>query len=461
VDGPLFLAKDTHALSEPAFATALEVLAGNEVDVMADRAWGFTPTPALSHAILTYNRGRQTGLADGIVITPSHNPPEDGGFKYNPPHGGPADTVVTKWIEDRANQILAGKLSEVRRCGYTRRWRLDHTPPRLHFGIRRRPRIGGGHGSGARRRAQAVRRSAGRRGCGVLGPHRRAVRISAYRDARSRRPHVQLMTVDWDGKIRMDCSSPYAMAGLIALKDQFDVAFACDTDHDRHGVVTRSAGLLNPNHYLCVAISYLFMNRPGWGAEAGVGKTMVSSSLIDRVAKHLGHRLMEVPVGFKWFVDGLLEARWDSAARKAPALRSCAAMARSGPPIRTALLWACWRRDAGPHRQRLRGNLRRSDGAVRRTGLRAHRRARHPGAEGLTGAALARAGERARTGGRSHRSHAHGRARQRRSAGWVKGGDRARMVRSAAVGNRERLQLYAESFAGKEHCGRSSRRRRH
>ena len=308
VDGPLFLAKDTHALSEPAFATALEVLAANEVDVMADHAWGFTPTPALSHAILTHNRGRQTGLADGIVITPSHNPPEDGGIKYNPPHGGPADTGVTKWIEDRANEILAGGSSEVRRLGYTRALaastthRYDYISSYVND-LASVVDMEAVRGAGLKLCADPLG------GAGVAYWGRIAEQygfpLTVVHDQVD--PTFSFMTVDWDGKIRMDCSSPYAMAGLVAQKDKFDVAFACDTDHDRHGVVTRSAGLLNPNHYLCAAISYLFANRPDWRAEAGVGKTMVSSSLIDRVAQHLGRRLLEVPVGFKWFVDGLLD----------------------------------------------------------------------------------------------------------------------------------------------------------
>jgi phosphoglucomutase len=307
VDGPLFLAKDTHALSEPAFATALEVLAGNDVDVMADRAWGFTPTPALSHAILTHNRGRQTGLADGIVITPSHNPPEDGGIKYNPPHGGPADTDATRWIQDRANQILAGGLSEVRRCGYTRALAASTTHRHDYISeyvndlasVVDMEAVGA---AGLSLCADAL----GGAGIAYWGRIAEQYGFPLTVEHDHVDPTFSFMTVDWDGKIRMDCSSPYAMAGLVAQKDKFDVAFACDTDHDRHGVVTRSAGLLNPNHYLCVAISYLFSNRPDWRAQAGVGKTMVSSSLIDRVAEHLGRPLLEVPVGFKWFVDGLL-----------------------------------------------------------------------------------------------------------------------------------------------------------
>ena len=307
VDGPLFLAKDTHALSEPAFATALEVLAGNEVEVMADRAWGFTPTPALSHAILTHNRGRQTGLADGIVITPSHNPPEDGGIKYNPPHGGPADTGVTKWIEDRANEILAGSSSEVRRLGYTRALaastthRYDYISSYVND-LASVVDMEAVRGAGLKLCADPLG------GAGVAYWGRIAEQygfpLTVVHDQVD--PTFSFMTVDWDGKIRMDCSSPYAMQRLTALKDRFDVAWACDTDHDRHGIVTQDAGLLNPNHYLAAAIAYLFAHRPGWPDGAGVGKTVVSTSMIDRVAARLGRPLVEVPVGFKWFVEGLI-----------------------------------------------------------------------------------------------------------------------------------------------------------
>jgi phosphoglucomutase len=305
-NGPLFLAKDTHALSEPAFASALEVLAANSVEVLVDQDLGYTPTPALSHAILTYNRGRQNGPSDGIVITPSHNPPEDGGFKYNPPSGGPADTHVTQWIQDRANTILAGGLREVRRCPFSA----------ALAGARRHDYIAEYVGDlpsvvdmEAIRGAHLKLCADALGGAGVAYWGRIAERYSldmaVEHDAVD--PTFRFLHVDWDGKIRMDCSSPYAMAGLIALKDKFDLAFACDTDHDRHGIVTRSAGLLNPNHYLAAAISYLYANRPEWRASAGVGKTMVSSSIIDRVAVMLNRRLAEVPVGFKWFVEGLLD----------------------------------------------------------------------------------------------------------------------------------------------------------
>ncbi len=308
--GPLFLAKDTHALSEPAFASALEVLAANSAEVLVDQDLGYTPTPALSHAILNYNRSRRDGLSDGIVITPSHNPPDDGGFKYNPPSGGPADTHVTKWIEDRANAILAGGLREVRRCPFRAALGGARRHDYISEYVADLPTIVDMEAvRGARLKLCADPLG----GAGIAYWGRIAERYGLSLDVKHdwADPTFRFMTVDWDGKIRMDCSSPYAMASLIALKDQFDLAFACDTDHDRHGIVTRSSGLLNPNHYLTAAISYLFANRPKWsageGKAAGVGKTMVSSSIIDRVAVMLERPLVEVPVGFKWFVEGLLD----------------------------------------------------------------------------------------------------------------------------------------------------------
>jgi phosphoglucomutase len=306
ISGPLFLGKDTHALSEPAFRSALEVLAANEVQVAIDQEDGYTPTPVISHAILTYNRARSTGLADGIVITPSHNPPEDGGFKYNPPHGGPADTQVTKAIEDRANELLAAHLAGVARVSYENAAKASTT--------RRHDYIGSYVADLANvvdmeRIAQARLRI----GCDPLGgsavaywrplADRYGLNIEVVNPSVD--PTFRFMTLDWDGKIRMDCSSPYAMASLIALKDRFDLAFGNDTDTDRHGIVTRDGGLMNPNHYLAAAIDYLFTHRPRWRAEAAVGKTIVSSSIIDRVAAKVGRRLVEVPVGFKWFVPGL------------------------------------------------------------------------------------------------------------------------------------------------------------
>ena len=305
--GPLFLAKDTHALSEPAFKSAMEVLLANGVEVMVDTDLGYTPTPALSHAVLQYNRARKSDLADGIVITPSHNPPEDGGFKYNPTNGGPADTTATNWIEDRANAILADGMKEVRRIGYDAALGSANTH-RYDFVLEYVNDLGAVIDFDPIRNAHPALAADPLGGASVAYWGRIAEKygfpltvVDQTVDSTFRFMHV-----DWDGKIRMDCSSPYAMAGLIALRDKFKVAFACDTDADRHGIVA-SLGLLNPNHYLAVAINYLFRNRPGWSANAGVGKTLVSSSMINYVAKSLGRRLVEVPVGFKWFVDGLLD----------------------------------------------------------------------------------------------------------------------------------------------------------
>lgn len=307
IDGPLYLGMDTHALSEPAFASALEVLAANGVEVMIDRERGYTPTPVISHAILTYNRGRKTGLADGIVITPSHNPPADGGFKYNPPNGGPADTQVTGWIQNRANELLADELRGVKRVPFERA--LDAPTTHRHDYV---AAYVGDLGSVVD--LEAVRRARLKIGVDPLGGagvhywDAVAERYGLNLDVVNREvdPTFRFMTMDWDGKIRMDCSSPYAMARLIALRERYDIAFANDTDNDRHGIVTRSAGLMNPNHYLAAAISYLFAHRRRWSREAAVGKTVVSSGIIDRVAAKLGRKLLEVPVGFKWFVDGLI-----------------------------------------------------------------------------------------------------------------------------------------------------------
>ncbi|HEX7767953.1 MAG TPA: phosphoglucomutase (alpha-D-glucose-1,6-bisphosphate-dependent) [Nitrospira sp.] len=306
--GPLYLGKDTHALSEPAFITALEVLAANGVNVMIDKDGGYTPTPVISHAILTYNRGRTSGFADGIVITPSHNPPEDGGIKYNPPHGGPADTQVTKWIEDRANALLAGKLQEVKRLPYERARKAVTTHPHDYINAYVSD-LGNVIDMNVTKSAKLRLGIDPLGGSGVAYWQPIAERYGLNIDNVNPTvdPTFRFMPLDWDGKIRMDCSSPYAMANLIALKDRFDVAFGNDADNDRHGIVTRTAGLMNPNHYLAVSIAYLFANRPGWKLDAGIGKTLVSSSLIDRVAAKLTRKLVEVPVGFKWFVSGLLD----------------------------------------------------------------------------------------------------------------------------------------------------------
>jgi phosphoglucomutase len=308
ITGPLFIGFDTHALSAPAFASALEVLAANGVEVMVSAADEYTPTPAISHAILTYNRGRETGLGDGIVITPSHNPPDNGGFKYNPPNGGPADSDVTQWIENRANELLRSGADGVLRIGFAaaRRAATTHAHDYLQSYV---------GDLGAILDMDVIRSSGIRMGVdplGGAGVHYWGRIAELYRldltvvnDAVD--PTFRFMTLDWDGKIRMDPSSSYAMQRLIGLKEKFDVAFACDTDHDRHGVVTAGSGLLPPNHYLAVAIDYLFRHRTRWRADAAVGKTVVSSAMIDRVSQRLGRTLYEVPVGFKWFVNGLVD----------------------------------------------------------------------------------------------------------------------------------------------------------
>ncbi|MGZ7083042.1 MAG: alpha-D-glucose phosphate-specific phosphoglucomutase, partial [Candidatus Angelobacter sp.] len=296
-----------HALSVPAFRSALEVLAANGVEVMIAERDEYTPTPAVSHAILTYNRGRKTGLADGIVITPSHNPPEDGGFKYNPPEGGPAEPTISGWIETKANEFLKNRLSGVRRISFKRALRASTTHRHDYLDA-----YVGDLGSVID--MDAIRDSKISLGVDPLGgagvhywepiAERYGLNLTVVNEAVD--PTFRFMTVDWDGRIRMDPSSPYAMERLIGLKDRFDIAFGCDTDHDRHGVVTRSVGLLPPNHYLSVAIYYLFQHRPKWRTDAAVGKTVVSSQMIDRVTAKLGRKLYEVPVGFKWFVEGLL-----------------------------------------------------------------------------------------------------------------------------------------------------------
>jgi len=306
IDGPLYLGIDTHALSQPALQSALEVLTGNGVDTLIAADGQFTPTPAVSHAILVHNRGRNAGLADGIVVTPSHNPPDSGGFKYNPPNGGPADTDVTGWIQARANALLAAGLTAVRRVPYAqaRRAGSTHVHDFLNSYV---------DDLGAMIDFDAIRAAGISIGVDPLGgagvqywaPIAERYHLDLTVVSEQVDPTFAFMTVDWDGRIRMDPSSPYAMQRLIGLKDRYDIAFACDTDYDRHGIVTRGAGLLPPNHYLAVMIDYLFQHRPHWGPQAAVGKTVVSSAMIDRVAKRLGRKLYEVPVGFKWFVDGL------------------------------------------------------------------------------------------------------------------------------------------------------------
>jgi phosphoglucomutase len=310
IDGPLFLGADTHAVSEPASRTALEVLAANGVSVYIAINDEYTPTPAVSHAILTYNRGRTGGLADGIVITPSHNPPEHGGFKYNPPHGGPAGADITAVIETEANALLRDGLSDVKRIPYARAARAATTQRYdfLNSYVDDLASVVDLHEAASAGLKLAVDPLGG------AGVHYWGAIAERYGlNLTITNPYVdatfRFMDVDWDGQIRMDPSSPYAMQSLVSLKDRFDVAFACDPDHDRHGIVAKSGGLLPPNHYLAVCVDYLFSHRPGWGAMAAVGKTAVSSSMIDRVAAGRDRRLYEVPVGFKWFVDGLLSGQ--------------------------------------------------------------------------------------------------------------------------------------------------------
>ncbi|WP_449241881.1 phosphoglucomutase (alpha-D-glucose-1,6-bisphosphate-dependent), partial [Desulfovibrio sp.] len=308
VTGPLFLGMDTHALSEPALMTALEVLAAGGVETRIQAGRGYTPTPVISHAILTHNRGRTSGLADGIVITPSHNPPEDGGFKYNPPEGGPADAASTKAIQDRANELLRGGLAGVRRMPFERALKAPGVSEYDYVGpyvadLENILDLGPAAAAGLSIGVDPL----GGSGVAFWDPIAERYGLKLEVVNRAVDPTFSFMTVDKDGKIRMDCSSPQAMASLIAHRDRFDVAFGNDPDFDRHGIVTRGSGLLNPNHYLAVAVDYLFRGRPGWSPSAAVGKTLVSSSLIDRVAARLGRSLREVPVGFKWFVDGLLD----------------------------------------------------------------------------------------------------------------------------------------------------------
>jgi phosphoglucomutase len=308
IDGPLFLGMDTHALSVPALASALEVLAANGVEVMLSEGDEYTPTPVISHAILTYNRGRKIGLADGIVITPSHNPPHDGGFKYNPPNGGPAERNVTDWIQTKANEFLEARLQGVERIPFEKAL-CSSTTHRHDYLNAYIADLGNVIDMDAIRGANLRLGVDPLGGAGVHYWGRIAERFGLNLTVVNEEvdPTFRFMTVDWDGQIRMDPSSVYAMQRLIGMKDRFDLCFACDTDHDRHGIVTKSTGLLPPNHYLSVAIFYLFQHRPKWGKEAAVGKTVVSSQMIDRVTTRLGRKLYEVPVGFKWFVDGLLD----------------------------------------------------------------------------------------------------------------------------------------------------------
>ena len=371
IDGPLYLGIDTHALSVPACTTALEVLAAHGVEVMLAGRDPYTPTPAVSHAILCYNRGRTTGLADGIVITPSHNPPDNGGFKYNPPNGGPADTGITKWIEAQANRFLERGLRGVKRLPYEKALRAatTHHHDYLTTYVRDLGNVidmDAIRGAGIRVGVDPLG-GAGVHYWAPIADHYRLdlVVVSDVVDKTFR-----FMSVDWDGRIRMDPSSSYAMQRLIGLKDDFDIAVACDTDHDRHGIVTRSTGLLPPNHYLTVAIHHLFQHRPHWGPTAGVGKTVVSSSMIDRVTAKLGRRLHEVPVGFKWFAAGLGDGSLGFAGEESA---GASFLRRDGTILDDRQgrhhPGAARRGDHRTERPRPRGDLRRPDTGVRRTGV--------------------------------------------------------------------------------------------
>ena len=311
IKGPLYVGKDTHALSEAAFSTAIEVFAANNIDIMIQAGSGYTPTPVISHAILTYNQNRTSELADGVVITPSHNPPEDGGFKYNPPTGGPADTETTNIIQDRANEILTQGLKDVKRVPVKRALKADTTHEHDYItpyvnDLENIIDMNAISSAGLKIGVDPM----GGAGVDYWDPIAEKYGLDIEVVNKYVDPTFSFMMVDKDGKVRMDCSSPYAMAGLIELKDKFDIAFGNDPDYDRHGIVTKSIGLMNPNHYLAVSVWYLFQNRPDWLESAAIGKTLVSSSMIDRVASHMGRRLSEVPVGFKWFVDGLIDGSY-------------------------------------------------------------------------------------------------------------------------------------------------------
>ena len=442
IDGPLFLGMDTHALSVPALASALEVLAANGVEVMIAEGDEYTPTPAVSHAILTYNRGRKTGLADGIVITPSHNPPHDGGFKYNPPNGGPAESAVTAWIEAKANEFLENGLRGVKRIPFEKALRASttHRHDYLNAYISDLANV---IDMDAIRGAKISLGVDPLGGAGVhyWGPiaERYGLNLTVVNEAVD--PTFRFMTVDWDGQIRMDPSSPYAMQRLIGLKDRFEIAFACDTDHDRHGIVTRSAGLLPPNHYLSVAIFYLFQHRPKWRKEAAVGKTVVSSQMIDRVTAKLGRKLYEVPVGFKWFVDGLLDGSLgfggeESAGASFARLDgSVWTTDKDGivPALLAAEITARMGRDPGEIYREL----------TREFGEPVYDRVEAPATpeqKKLLAKLSPQQVTAHRTGGRKDPDHPHPRAGQRRSHRRVEGDGRKRMVRGASVRDRGYLQ---------------------
>ena len=441
-DGPLFLGADTHALSEPARITALEVFAANDVTVLIDQADGYTPTPAVSHAILTHNRSRTSGLADGVVVTPSHNPPADGGFKYNPPSGGPAGSEATSWIQDRANEIITGGLKDVRRIPYTRALAAPGTGRHDFLGayVADLPNV---------LDLEAIRSAGVRIGADPLGgasvaywgriaeQHRLDLTVvNPLTD-----PTWRFMTLDWDGKIRMDCSSPYAMASLIEQRDRFDIATGNDADADRHGIVTPDGGLMNPNHYLAVAISYLFSHREQWPAGAGIGKTLVSSSMIDRVAADVGRQLVEVPVGFKWFVDGLSDGTLgfggEESAGASFLRRDGSVWTTDKDGIILALLASEITAVTGKTPSQHYAAAHRP---LRRPRLRPHRRPGLPRGEGAARQAVPAPGHRRHPRRRAGHRRAHRGPRQRRRPRRHQGRHRQRLVRGPPFGHRGRLQ---------------------
>ncbi len=343
ITGPLYIGKDTHALSEAAFSTAIEVFAANNIDIMIQVGSGYTPTPVISHAILTYNQNRTSELADGVVITPSHNPPEDGGFKYNPPTGGPADTETTNIIQDRANEILTQGLKDVKRVPVKRALKADTTHEHDYItpyvnDLENIIDMNAISSAGLKIGVDPM----GGAGVDYWDPIAEKYGLDIEVVNKYVDPTFSFMMVDKDGKVRMDCSSPYAMVGLIELKDKFDIAFGNDPDYDRHGIVTKSIGLMNPNHYLAVSVWYLFQNRPDWLESAAIGKTLVSSSMIDRVASHMGRRLSEVPVGFKWFVDGLIDGSYGFGGEESAGASFCESRERYGQQTRMESFLIYW-----------------------------------------------------------------------------------------------------------------------
>ena len=448
VTGPLFIGMDTHALSEPALASAIEVFAANQQEIMVDASAGYTPTPAISYAILTHNRGKTTGLADGVVITPSHNPPDDGGFKYNPPAGGPADTTTTKAMQTRANEILQNELRGVKRIPLARAMQAetthlyDYITPYV-ADLRNVVDIPAIKASGLKIGVDPM----GGASVGFWQPIAEMYGLNLEVVNPRVDPTFGFMTVDKDGKIRMDCSSPYAMASLITLKDRFDIAFGNDSDSDRHGIVTPSVGLMNPNHYLAVAIWYLYQHRPGWRADAAIGKTLVSSSMIDRVAARLGRRLAEVPVGFKWFVDGLVDGSFGFGGEESAG----ASFLRQDGTVWTtdkdgiildllaAEITAVTGRDPGQHYRSLTEQF--GDPIYERTDVVAT-----PVQKAAPGAPLARNGDRAGTGRREDRRQTHPCALQRCRDRRAEGGHGKWLVRRQALRHRRYLQDLRREF---------------